>query len=831
MLNDKRQFGKSSKAVSTTDSFIIDLRAVYSKPVAKENARKEVIKQAPIKKVTKKNAPTFSFALSRVTEQVLHKKKKRNYFDWGGLFKSPRRYRWHLASMLRTDQYVFPLAGRRARRRFARDAAVKWRNITARITKTTKSKEKEIKAEHLVTWYRSLFAFVAALIFIILPFKLLAYFKILDFSGLKDNIVSSSFSAFDNLAAASDEASSLDLAAAGNSFGRAASDFSAAQKELGRVDDWLFSLAAFSRDPQIKLAASGKKFLAVGLAGAAFGQHLSAAGEVFLSEHGDRSWGKLIDAFVEHGTPALASARDLQTVLNDIQVSDLPLDYQERFTSYKRQADLAVDAMSTLLNSAQEIKEFIGVSHDKRYLLVFQNNTEMRGSGGFLGSYALVDIRDGRIRKLEVPAGGTYDTEAGMTSYIRSPKPLWLVNPRWYLWDANWWPDWPTTARSLMWFYEKSDGPTVDGVISFTPDVLENLLRITGPIDLRPEYELTVDADTFWELIQATVEKPNLQLTHPEAVASLPDSPKNQPKKIIGDLMAKILERLPEVLTAENAPALVGALEKNLSAKNIMLYFTDPSLQEKVSRYHLDGAMLPAKQDYLLVAHTNIAGQKSDRRMEEKITHSAEILMDGTVIDTLTIHRTHTGIKNEVLTGVRNVDWLRVYVPEGSQLLEASGFDVPDASYFEEPEADWQDYSFVAETEGKATSDLRSGTRMYTENGKTVFANWVMTDPGKTSVTRFRYRLPFKVQKNEIKDNNKLLAKIDSILNGEPAERLTYSLLWQKQPGAKPAQTESKLLLPPTWKQVWNYPYAAAWTVFAPLNRDLMKATLIEKIN
>ncbi|PKM87592.1 hypothetical protein CVU83_02825 [Candidatus Falkowbacteria bacterium HGW-Falkowbacteria-2] len=829
MNNERRQFGKSNKAAYATDSFIIDLRAALNQPIT-EKPKKEVIRKEALKKVEKKHTPHFSLSLKTVTETVVNKRiKSRNSFDWSGFFKSPRRYRWRLASIFRGGKFSLPSSGRRARRLFAREAAVKWRSIAAHIKTNTKRKEKERHAEYLVTWYRSLFAFVAALIFIILPFKLLAYFKILDFSGLKDSIVTRSFSALDNLAAASGEASSLDLAAAGSSFAKAASDFSAAQNELGRVDDWLFSLATFSRDPQIKLAASGKKFLAVGVAGAAFGQKLSAAGEVFLSKTGDRSWGKLIDAFVEHGTPALTSARELQTVLNDIKVDELPLEYQERFSNYKRQADLAVDALATLLNSAQEIKEFIGVSQDKRYLLVFQNNTEMRGAGGFLGSYALVDIRDGRIRKLEVPSGGTYDTEAGMTSYIRSPRPLWLVNPRWYLWDANWWPDWPTTARSLMWFYEKSDGPTVDGVISFTPDVLEDLLRITGPIDLRPEYEMSVDADTFWELIQATVEKPNLQLTHPEMVESLPDSPKNQPKKIIGDLMAKIMERLPEVLTAENAPALVSALEKNLSAKNIMLYFTDPALQEKVSRYHLDGAMLPAKHDYLLVAHTNIAGQKSDRRMEEKITHSAQILTDGTVIDTLTIRRTHTGIKNEILTGVRNVDWLRIYVPEGSQLIEASGFDVPDSGYFEEPEPEWKDYDFVAQTEGKAQTDLRSGTKMYVENGKTVFANWVMTDPGQTSVVRFRYRLPFKVQKNEIRAENKWLAQVDSFLNGEPAERVAYSLLWQKQPGAKAAQTESRLVLPKDWKQVWNYPEALDWTDSALLDRDLMKATLIEK--
>ena len=58
-----------------------------------------------------------------------------------------------------------------------------------------------------------------------------------------------------------------------------------------------------------------------------------------------------------------------------------------------------------------------------------------------------------------------------------------MIAPQWYFWDANWWADWPTSANKLMWFYEKSNGPTVDGVVSFTPTVMEELLKIIGPIE------------------------------------------------------------------------------------------------------------------------------------------------------------------------------------------------------------------------------------------------------------------------------------------------------------------------------------------------------------
>ncbi|MDD2680924.1 MAG: DUF4012 domain-containing protein [Patescibacteria group bacterium] len=833
------------KLTRPTDSFVVDLRvnSIFKPEVrqvilnkkkdeasAKKNFKRLFTKSPKIQ--AKKSKFNFlpSFAVS--DKSFVDKNSTIVPTKFFSLFKKRDSLIFYKKSLTKRLRFNFKRHLNNSEfHHFVKTSAIRIKKIKRKASNKqglNREEKKDHQAEYLLVWYRSVFAFVAALIFIILPFKILAYFKVLDFQNLKDRIIVQSYSAFDNLASASSDATKLDLAGAEANFEQAAANFSSAQKDLSQVDDWLLAFASFSKDPKIKLAASGKKFLAAGAAASSFGQHLSAAGDVMLGDNQEKSWGKLIDSFVEHGSLALDSVRLLKQQLDDIPEDSLPEEYRAQFNSFRQQTDLTVSALSTLLSSAKEIKNFLGVSHDKRYLLVFQNNSEMRGSGGFFGSYALVDIRDGQIKKMEVPSGGSYDTEAGMRSYIKAPKALQLVSPRWYFWDANWWPDWPTSAQALMWFYEKSDGPTVDGVISFTPDVLASLLEITGPIDLQADYGMTIDANNFWELIQTTVEKDNLIKTHPELMVNVPDSPENQPKKIIGDLMGIIVEKIPEVLSTENLPSLLLALESNLSAKNILLYFTDPDLENKISRYHLDGKMQDTKYDYLMVAHTNIAGQKTDRKMAEKIKHSIEIMADGSVIDNLTIYRTHTGLKNEILSGVRNVDWLRVYVPYGSLLLSADGFSQPDESYFEEPESDWIDYPLLAQTENRARTDIDSGTKIYTEVNKTVFANWVMTDPGETSVVHLRYRLPFKLNKSEV-NNNDWLIGLDSILNKNTKERLPFSLLVQKQPGANGAQIELDLKMPLSWQPVWLYPKASTWQKQLPLNSDIIQAVLIEK--
>lgn len=823
------------KNVPSHDSFLIDLRQPKTYQVREPKKKLKLIKR---KLKLKNNKQSFSKKISSFNlsgyycekKPLTRKKKNNSFYARLNLLKIDLKF-------LKSVNYRAWCSRRKfnfehilikdAKNYFKQTHYSSWLDLKRKRQKKLKE---EIKKDYLLTWYRSVFSFIIVLLLIILPFKILAYFKVLDLQNLKSQVMGKSFSALNNLVAATDEASDLSWDEAMTYFSFAARDFSAAQEELSNVDDWLFSFAGFTRNSDIRMAASSKKILAAGVAAADFGRHLSAAGSVFDQTEEEKSWGSLIDSFVINGELALISAQDLDRELQSINKNTIPLDYREQFISFQNQASLIKRSLGTLLKSAQNIKSFLGVSHDKRYLLVFQNNTEMRGSGGFLGSYALVDIRDGMIRKLEVPAGGTYDTEAGMRSFIKSPRPLWLVSPRWYFWDANWWPDWPTTARSLMWFYEKSDGPSVDGVISFTPDVLEDLLRISGEIDLEEEYGLIVDADNFWETIQAVVEKPNLLITHPDEVSNLPDSPDNQPKKIIGDLMFEIMNRLPQVLTADNLPELLSALEKNLGSKNIMMYFKDPDLQEQLVEYHLDASIKDSPHDYLMITHTNIAGQKSDRKMLERVTHDAKILNDGSIVNVLTIYRTHSGLKNQMLTGVRNVDWLRVYVPKNSFLISATGFQAPDSHYFKEPEDDWDFFPLIAENEETATVHLGSDTKIYTENDKTVFANWIMTDPGETSIIQLVYRLPFKLKEHNLVDLN-WKEKLQSFLAGETNAKYPYSLLVQKQPGARPIELELSLTWPDFFRQIWLRAEKTAWDSTINLDRDVLQAIILEKNN
>jgi len=679
-------------------------------------------------------------------------------------------------------------------------------------------------AEKKVIWYKSILTFVLVLVFLILPLKLLSYFQLIDVSSFEDKVMTKSKAAINNLLVAFDSASSLDFKQADQAFSKASENFLSAKDDLGMISDSLLFLASLSSDPKLKLAAESKNFLAAGALSSSLGRNLLLATNN-LFEYKERDILVSLEEFLKYSDLAVKDAQELKAIIAKIDSNNLPIEYREQFIALSNQADFLVDNLENFVSAASRVKEMLGLSRDKRYLLIFQNNSELRASGGFLGSYALVDVSGGKIKNLEIPGGGSYDTEGGMTVKVKAPEPLWLVNPAWHFWDANWWPNWPTTAQNLMWFYEKSGGSTVDGVISFTPTVVESLLEITGPIDLTEEYGVVIDSNNFWEVVQKIVEHDNLLISHPDEVLELKEeliaiettlpleqdlenNSANKPKKIIGDLTVKILEVLPEKLNKENLLKIITLFENNVAQKQVLFYFTDPILQSEFSKRNFTGEVKNTDKDYLMVVNTNIAGQKSDRKMVEEIQHVSKISPDGRIINTVKISRTHTGIKNEPLTGVRNVNWLRVYVPLGSRLIFATETTNPDAEYFEDPEASWLDLENLR-SERLALTDEKSGFKIYEENQKTVFAGWVMIDPGETKEMIIVYELPFNFFIPKTDDS--FWARFNQLANPDFKEFYDYSLLVQKQPGAKPSKFSSRLEIQNNLEINYRHPENLNW--------------------
>ncbi|MDR3559583.1 MAG: DUF4012 domain-containing protein, partial [Candidatus Pacebacteria bacterium] len=339
----------------------------------------------------------------------------------------------------------------------------------------------------------------------------------------------------------------------------------------------------------------------------------------------------------------------------------------------------------------------------------------------------------------------------------------------------NWWPDFPTSAQKIAWFYEQAGGPTVDGVIAITPTVLQDLLAITGPIPM-PSYGVTVDQNNFIPVIQYKVEVDY-------------DKTANHPKQILSDLAPKIINKIINDGNLDDVAKMANSILGNLNEKQIQLYSRNPQVENLMDQNSWSGRILSTPKDYVSVINTNINGFKTDGVIDQSISHDAKIQSDGSVMDTLTITRRHNGGNtpydwwNQV-----NDDYMRVYVPEGAKLLSATGAtretDAPPLDY---NALGYQRDSLLEAEENATKIDPNSGTRIYDEDGKTVFANWVYVSPQESVIVKYTYLLPFKVDPSQVSLG-------------------TYSLLAQKQAGSLGSKFKSTLEYPGAWNPIWENP-------------------------
>lgn len=487
-----------------------------------------------------------------------------------------------------------------------------------------------------------------------------------------------------------------------------------------------------------------------------------------------------MDIIMNHLRSAIPNYQAAMNNLNSVDDSTLPLTYQGPFKDFKNIFGAVLNDLKNLSDLGGSLKEIFGTQGQRRYLLVFQNSAELRPTGGFMGSFAILDIKDGKILNLEVPPGGTYDLQGQLDQYIIPPTPLLLTNKRWEFQDANWFPDFSVSAQKILWFYRHSRNITADGVIAINASVLERLLAITGPIS-DAKRDLIITADNALPTIQKVVE-------------TGPEKKEHKPKQILSDLAPKFIDHFKNSQTKDLLPLLTN-LQDALSKKEIQAYFIDQTAQEAVEQMGWSGKILPTNgsQDYLAVFNTNIHGQKSDARIEQTISHQAIIENDGTIFDTVIITRAHTGQTQEKMYGVPNIDYIRVYVPPGSELISASGFTWPDEANFHVPENYYKTDDLLNQTEKEIKIDQRTGTRITQEFDKTTFGNWIITTPLETSQIQFTYRLPFKV-------NTLASPSQDAIQKFLSAKTMhPYQLIVQKQSGID-SVFESQIILPDNYQ-------------------------------
>ncbi len=296
------------------------------------------------------------------------------------------------------------------------------------------------------------------------------------------------------------------------------------------------------------------------------------------------------------------------------------------------------------------IPDLVGVNGRRTYLVLLQNNTELRPGGGFIGSYGLVVFDKGKLMDFKI--FDVYSADGQLRGKVNPPDEIlhYLGQPNWYLRDSNWSPDFALSAKRAAWFLEKETGVVVDGVIGLDLYFVQKLLTATGPLKLN-DFDDVISAENFFQKAESQAE-----------INFFPGSTQKR------DYLSAAASALFNQLTAnnpKNLSLLLPAILQSLEEKHLQIYIANPKIEQILASPQTE------VQNKLFLVEANLGANKANYYINRQFTVQTDLGKSGELDTTLTVTYQNNS-PGDVWPAGRYKNYLRLFVPYGSQLLAAS---------------------------------------------------------------------------------------------------------------------------------------------------------------
>jgi|GEM_PF-2443053 len=401
------------------------------------------------------------------------------------------------------------------------------------------------------------------------------------------------------------------------------------------------------------------------------------------------------DQFMQFLTQIKPQIDDAANQLNGVDLSRLPLNQKQlsQFRQILPAIPSATHTLNVLMDNKDALRWVLGVDKPRLLLLQTMDRGEVRPTGGFTGQFGTLDITGGRLGTISLRDINTIDQAAtnpfASNTAVNAPAPYntWWPYVGFGLRDANLSADFPTSAQLSEYYFTHEQTAQVDGVVTFSPLVIEHLLKpnILGPLNVAC-YNVTITSDNLEaQLHYFQLDPAGIAL---QAKCTTTTNTDTTARKQFTAAMAAQLEAQLRTVPPDRLNNVLSSFSTDLQNKQIQIYFNDPTTEAYLHTNNLDGSLLhdPAV-DTTSVIHSNIGANKGSIYLN--ITQQEQIKVDASGNAqhdlTLTLDYKPTGdVFGFYLRGGQGVvtmrDYLRIYVPANAKLVSSNGFDQTTSS-------------------------------------------------------------------------------------------------------------------------------------------------------
>ena len=381
--------------------------------------------------------------------------------------------------------------------------------------------------------------------------------------------------------------------------------------------------------------------------------------------------------------------------------------------------------------------DLLGFRGKKNYLILFENNMELRPGGGFIGSYASLSLDKGKIMSFKIY--DTYDADGQLKSHIEPPFPVrrYLQSPNWYLRDSNFDADFSKGALASVIFLNSEMHQTFDGVIGVDLSFVKNLLLAIGPVQVL-DYDKTVTSENLFQTTQEQVEG-----------NFFPGS--TQKKDFLNSLFKAIQQKLS---SAKNISYLnlLQAFTNSLYEKHIIFAFNNVFLQSVFSINGWGSTLSDNRlnddisiNDFTGISEANFGGNKVNYYITRSVSQNVAIGNDGSINETL-----KTNFKNSapISLGAKGIykNYFRVILPQGANItsIRINEKDQILVNAIIDPTV-YEPKKFIAPSGLEVNKE--------NENGKTIYGFLVIVNPEELKTVEVNYILSSKLNPSKAQFN------------------------------------------------------------------------------
>jgi len=444
---------------------------------------------------------------------------------------------------------------------------------------------------------------------------------------------------------------------------------------------------------------------------------------------------------------------------------------QPRLQGAMQDIDDAIDLLDQIFVGLNALPVLLGTDEPHHVLVLVQNADEMRPAGGWTAAAVYVVVENGEITEIVAESSNSQEIDRfDEYFYDEPPMPLseYMQLPFWAFRDATWSPDFPTSATKAVELYTLGRQVPVETVVAINQFSILELVKLTGSIEL--DDGTVVTEENFIQFYQDSYGE------------SIEERGWLRRKDFLVNFAPQMIESFRQGLSSNNALLFGQALQNLSRSNNLLAYSETAAVQQLFELIALDGSIEERPGDYVYVVDANVGYTRTDPNIQRSTSYHVSLtdlaapygVLDFTYKNLSTSDpescEIDKGIDNAYRASLQTcyANYLRVYLPDGSEAIELPEFEIPTI-YTEEP----QTYTRVEDPTAGHMEALLD------EKGKEVFGGLMILTRGASVSGSLLYLLP-----------------PEEVLSRQAEEQIVYELLIQKQPGVSPYPLKVTIDLP-----------------------------------